>query len=81
MTAPFGATVTVSFQEAHEVSVGLLRFFEENEIKVGPAMASLVLTLGRLIGGPKELPDEVEVDFIKSAIDWAGAYFAEGGSN
>lgn len=76
-----GATVTVSFQEAHEVSVGLLKFFEENDIKVGPAVAALALTIARLIGGPKELPDQVEIDFIKSAVDWAGAFFAEGGMN
>lgn len=80
VVGPNLASVSMDYQEAHNISVGLLQFLEANDIQVGTALVGMAMTMGRLLS-PKPLSDEDEVAFINGMLEWSGAFFTQGASN
>lgn len=72
--------MTFNLTEVHNTSVGLLTYLEEQETPVGLSAVALLMSIGRLLS-PTPMSDEQEIAFIKDALDWGGAYFAEGEKN
>lgn len=68
---------TVSHEEAHAVSVGLLRYLESLEVNEETALAGLAMSVGRIVS-PKILSAPEEADFLKSLYEWASLYFMPG---
>lgn len=66
----------VSFDEAHNWSVSLIEGFEGEQASVGLAVASLILTAGRLMAISEMSPQE-EAKFVADFINLLGAYFAK----
>lgn len=74
------AQVSINFENAHVLSVGILDMMEEEQTSVGLGIAALGLCLARLMS-PAQMDPQDEAKFVADLMDWGGAYFADGGSN
>jgi hypothetical protein len=67
-----------NMEEAHDLSVDLLQFMDDEEIPTEHAIVALALTLGRLMSPVKPLSDDDAAKFIQTALEFSALFFANG---
>lgn len=68
--------------EVHDLSVEILEFLEDQDITVGLAVASLALSLGRLMN-PRQGPlsEAEEINYTQNLMEWSHTFMADGKVN
>lgn len=68
-------------EEIHELSIDILRSLDVEGVTSGAAVASLALSLGRLVSPVRPMDEGMEMQFIQDMVEWAISYFADGKVN
>jgi len=78
--SPTVVRIDVNMEEVHELSLDLLRSFEEGGVPINLATVAIVMSLGRLMS-PKPMEEEKMMEWIQSLLHFGGMFFVEGEAN